>query len=328
MQDTDTAIPNTLVEAIRYFSNPDTCLKFMVSLRWPTGVQCPQCGSDQVAFLRNARLWKCRVKHPRQKFSVKVGTIFEDSPIGLDKWLTAIWMIANCKNGVSSYEVHREIGVTQKTAWFMMHRIRLAMQTGTFVKLSGQVESDETYIGGKARNMHKWRRRRDIRGRGTAGKAIVMGVLERHGGDKLFSKVRAKVIHSTATETIQAEIKKAVEPKSELFTDELSSYVGLEKEYAHQVINHMETYVKGHVHTNGIENFWSLLKRTIRGTYVSVEPFHLFRYVDEQSFRFNKRGDDNIGRFAEVASGVIGKRVMYKNLTGKNLLAPPTTTPA
>ena len=289
----------------------------MVALRWPNGPTCPECGSDQVIYLANARLFKCRGKHPRQKFSVKVGTIFEDSPITLDKWLAAIWMIANDKNGVSSYEIHREIGVTQKTAWFMLHRIRLAMQTGTFTKLSGQVESDETYIGGKARNMHKYKKVQSIKGRGTAGKAIVMGILERHGRDKI-SKVRAKVIQNIATATIQAEIRKAVEPKSQLFTDELSSYVGLEKEYAHNVINHMEAYVRGNVHTNGIENFWSLLKRTIRGTYVSVEPFHLFRYVDEQSFRFNKRDDDNAGRFAGVVSGVVGKRVTYKKLTGKD----------
>jgi transposase-like protein len=310
--------PTTLVEAIRYFSDPDTCLKFMVALRWPNGVTCPECSSDQVIFMQNARLFKCRGKHPRQKFSVKVGTIFEDSPIALDKWLTAIWMIANDKNGVSSYEIHREIGVTQKSAWFMLHRIRLAMQTGTFTKLSGQVESDETYIGGKARNMHKFQKNKNIKGRGTAGKAIVMGILERRGKDPI-SKVRAKVIQSIATEAMHSEIRNAVEPKSQLFTDQLSSYVGLEKEYTHKVINHMESYVRGNVHTNGIENFWSLLKRTIRGTYVSVEPFHLFRYVDEQSFRFNKRDDDNAGRFAEVVGNVVGKRVTYKNLTGKEM---------
>jgi transposase-like protein len=316
MEMTHMETPTTLVEAIRYFSDPDTCLKFMVALRWPNGVTCPECGSEQVIFLANARLFKCRSKHPRQKFSVKVGTIFEDSPISLDKWLAAIWMIANDKNGVSSYEIHREIGVTQKTAWFMMHRIRLAMQTGTFQKLSGQVESDETYIGGKARNMSKFRKAKTIKGRGTAGKAIVMGILERRGKDPI-SKVRAKVVQSIATEAIHDEIRKAVEPRSELFTDQLSSYVGLDKEYTHNVINHMEAYVRGNVHTNGIENFWSLLKRTIRGTYVSVEPFHLFRYVDEQSFRFNKRDDDNAGRFANVLGNVVGRRVTYKKLTGK-----------
>src|SRR5882724_6439726 len=204
--------PSTLVEAILYFSDPVICLEFMVALRWPMGVACPHCGSEQVIFLRNAQLFKCRGKHPRQKFSVKVGTIFEDSPITLDKWLAAIWMIANDKNGVSSYEIHREIGVTQKTAWFMLHRIRLAMQTGTFKKLSGQVESDETYIGGKARYMHKYKKTQSIKGRGTAGKAIVMGILERHGPDTI-SKVRAKVIKNIATKTIHDEVKQAVEPK-------------------------------------------------------------------------------------------------------------------
>jgi len=315
-------LPETLIEAIRYFSDPDVCLKYAISLRWPNGViTCPQCGSDQVMFLANARLFKCRGNHSRQKFSVKVGTLMEDSPIGLDKWFAAMWMIANDKNGISSYEIARELGITQKSAWFLAHRIRLAMQTGTFQKLSGQVESDETYIGGKARNMHKWRKAREIKGRGTAGKAIVMGILERHGSKDTVSRVRAKVIHSTATPTIEKEIRAAVEPNSELFTDELSSYAGLDKEYTHNVINHMETYVKGNVHTNGIENFWSLLKRTIRGTYVSVEPFHLFRYVDEQSFRFNNRKDDNLARFNQVASSVSGKRITYKHLTGKDGLS-------
>jgi transposase-like protein len=308
--------PTTLVEAIRYFSDPDICLQFMVALRWPRSVECPQCGSDQVTFLANARLWKCRGKHSRQKFSVKVGTIFEDSPITLDKWLAAIWMIANDKNGISSYEIHREIGVTQKTAWFMLHRIRLAMQTGTFAKMSGQIEADESYIGGLARNMHKHKREAKIKGTGGSGKAIVMGILERHGPGKT-SKVRAMVVANARRGTLETQIKEHVEPGSEVFTDALPSYDRLQAEYLHQAINHAETYVRGHVHTNGIENFWSLLKRAIGGTYVSVEPFHLFRYVDEQSFRFNNRQDDNAGRFAEVVGNVVGRRVTYKKLTGK-----------
>jgi transposase-like protein len=316
MEITHMTTPTTLVEAIRYFSDPDVCLKFMIALRWPTGVHCPECGSDMVTFLANARLFKCRGKHPRQKFSVKVGTIFEDSAVPLDKWLTAIWMIANDKNGVSSYEIHREIGVTQKTAWFMLHRIRLAMQTGTFAKMSGQIEADESYIGGLARNMHKHKRDAKIKGTGGSGKAIVMGILERHGPGKT-SKVRAMVVPNARRATLEAQIKKHVELGSEVFTDALPSYDKLHAEYLHQAINHAETYVRGHVHTNGIENFWSLLKRAIGGTYVSVEPFHLFRYLDEESFRFNNRDDDNAGRFAEVANSVVGKRVTYKELTGK-----------
>ena len=308
-----------MVEAIRYFSDPDTCLEFMVSLRWPDGVTCPQCNSKEVTFLKNARLWKCRTKHRRQKFSIKVGTIFEDSPISLDKWLAAVWMIANCKNGVSSYEIHREIGVTQKTAWFMLHRIRLAMQTGTFANFSGQVEADETFIGGLARNMHKDKRKEKIEGGGPVGKTIVMGLLERHGPKDApkTSKVKAMIVPNTGGGTLQRRVRWHVEPGSEVFTDANRSYEGLKFDYAHKVIDHAEAYVKGNVHTNGIENFWSLLKRTVKGTYVSVEPFHLFRYLDEQSFRFNSRKDNNAGRFEDVLRTITGRRLTYSKLTGK-----------
>src|SRR6266550_2258184 len=321
----ETKTPQTLVEAIRYFSDADTCLKFMIPLRWPNGISCPQCGSSKVTYLANAHLWKCSTKHPRQKFSIKVGTIFEDSPISLDKWLATIWMIANCKNDVSSYEIGREIGVTQKTAWFMLHRIRLAMQTGTFLKMSGQIEADETYIGGLARNMHKDKKAMKLSGTGGSGKAIVMGILERHGPGK-SSKVRAKVIPNARRTTLEIEIRNHVETGSELFTDALPSYNKLDGDFVHKVINHAEEYVKGNVHTNGIENFWSLLKRAISGTYVSVEPFHLFRYLDEQSFRFNNRGDDNAYRFVEVLSAITGRRLTYKHLTGKD--GALSTTPA
>ncbi len=308
--------PITLIEAIRYFADPDICLNFMVSLRWPDGVVCPRCGSRTVTFLANARVWKCRVKHDKQKFSAKAGTIMEDSPISLEQWWPAVWLIVNCKNGISSYELHRALGVTQKTAWFMLHRIRLAMQNGTFEKMSGQVEADETYIGGLARNMHKDKREKKITGTGGSGKTAVMGLLERHGLDKT-SKVRAKVVPNTQRETLQGEVRNAVEPGSEVFTDAYVSYKGLDPEYVHQVIDHAEAYVNGHIHTNGIENFWSLLKRAIKGTYVSVEPFHLFRYLDEESFRFNERKVTDSERFIEVASSVVGRRLTYQALTGK-----------
>lgn len=175
------ALPKTLLEAIRFFSDPETCVTFMSLLRWPNGVTCPRCAAQDVSFLSTRRIWKCR--SCKKQFSVKVGSIMEDSPLGLDKWLAAIWMIANCKNGVSSYEIHRALGITQKSAWFLLHRIRLAMQTGTFQKLSGTVEADETYIGGLAKNMHKAEREKRIMGTGGSGKAIVMGILERHGKD-------------------------------------------------------------------------------------------------------------------------------------------------
>ncbi len=226
-----------------------------------------------------------------------------------------MWLLVSCKNGISSYEIARDLGVTQKTAWFMLHRLRLAMQAESFEKLSGQVEADETYIGGKARNMHWDRKERTLSGgRGTAGKAIVLGLLER--GEKKESKVQATVIEKTDRETLQGEVRSRVELGSELFTDEHSGYTGLDEEYKHQVINHAEAYVQGHVYTNGIENFRTLFKRTIKGTYVSVEPFHLFRYLDEQSFRFNERKGNDFERFRLALKAIVGKRVMYTQLTG------------
>lgn len=309
---TNPATPKTLQEAIVHFSHPENCLDYLASRRWPNGPVCPTCGRADVTFLAKQQKWQCKSAHKRRQFSVKVGTIFEDSPLGLDKWLTAVWMIVNCKNGISSYEVSRALGVTQKTAWFMIHRIRLAMQTGTFEKLSGPVEVDETYIGGVARNMHRDRRERMTQGkRGSVGKVAVMELLERNG------KVRAKVIANTMWQTFEGEVKGNVQRGAELFTDSHRSYAGLGSDYIHQVINHAEKYVDGQIHTNGIENFWSLLKRSIRGTYVSVEPFHLFRYLDEQTFRFNERKGKDADRFAKVTGQVAGKRLTYEELTGK-----------
>src|SRR5437588_2491027 len=167
-------IPKTLLEAVQYFSDPDVCLRFVAALRWSNGPVCPRCGTVDPGFLTTRRLWQC--KSCQKQFSVKVGTIFEDSPIGLAKWLPAFWMVVNCKNGVSSYEVARAIGVTQKSAWFMTHRIRLALQTGTFKKLSGEIEADEWFIGGRARYMHKGCSNKAIKGRGQKGMAVVMGL--------------------------------------------------------------------------------------------------------------------------------------------------------
>src|SRR2546423_11831771 len=304
--------PKTLQQAIVHFSNLDNCRDYLVARRWPAGVVCPTCGRTDVTFLARQRKWQCKSAHDRRQFSVKVGTIFEDSPLGLDKWLTAIWMVTNCKNGVSSYEVHRAIGVTQKTAWFMVHRVRVAMQTGSFEKkMGGQVEADETYIGGLARNMHRSEHSRKVKGTGGAGKVAVMGLLERHG------KVRAKVIGDATQLTLHAEVRGNVEAGAELFTDGWKGYSGLHADYIHQVIDHAEKYVDGQIHTNGIENFWSLLKRGIRGTYVSVEPFHLFRYLDEQTFRFNQRHGKDADRFNTITGQVVGKRLTSKELTGK-----------
>ena len=312
--------PRTLQQAILYFSDYANCRKAVEAIRWPDGVvTCPQCGSDNVTYLESARLWKCYAKHPKAKFSLKVGTIFEDSPIGLEKWLPALWLLTNCKNGISSYELARALGVTQKTAWFMLSRLRLALQDAiTGGKLGGDVEADETYIGGKARYMHKERRHRVTKhGSKTKGKVAVMGLLERHAGG--HSKMRLAIIPNSRRQHIRAHIDANVTPGATVHTDALMSYRGLDSDYVHNVIDHAEAYVDGNVHTNGCENFWSLLKRSLKGTYVSVEPFHLFRYLDEQCFRFNQRGGNDASRFALALNGVLGKRLTYVALTGSEL---------
>src|SRR5665213_3344405 len=311
--------PRTLQAAILHFSEYENCKEFMMELRWPDGVvRCPHCGSDHIAYLANARVWKCYAKHDRPRFSLKTGTIFEDSPLGLDKWLTAVWLIVNCKNGISSYEVHRDLGITQKSAWFMDHRIRFALHQGSFENMmSGHVEADETFVGGKARNMHKDVKARKITGTGGKDKTMVMGILER-GKDGKQSKVRTSVVSSRKKKALQAEVRKHVEAGSALYTDALESYSGL-NEFQHGVVDHAVQYVDGKIHTNGLENFWSLLKRGTNGTYVSVEPFHLFRYLDEQTFRYNYRKDmDDYDRFELALSQVTGKRLTYEHLTGKD----------
>jgi transposase-like protein len=255
-------------------------------------------------------MWKCL--DCKKQFSIKVGTIFEDSPIGLDKWLCAMFLIANCKNGVSSYEIARDVHVTQRSAWFMLQRIRHAMHTGTFNKLSGQIEADETFIGGKARNMHSDKRAAKITGRGPKDKTVVAGILERAGN------VHAVVVPNRKKSALQSEIREHVLAGSAIFTDALKSYEGLD-EFQHEVVDHAVEYVRGEVHTNGMENFWSLLKRGLHGTYVSVEPFHLFRYLDEQTFRFNKRHTTDADRFVQLCSSVTGKRLTWDQLTKKAL---------
>ena len=303
--------PKTLQEAILYFADPVNCREYLVARRWPNGVTCPRCGSQNVLFLEKYNRWHCREKHNAPQFTLKTGTVMEDSHIGLDKWMTAMWQIVNCKNGISSYEIHRALGITQKTAWFLDHRIRLALTAGSFEKLAGEVEADETFIGGKARNMHVGKRQRRITGTGGKDKTAVMGIMERGG------KVRTVVIANRKKKALQAEVKKHVEAGSALYTDALLSYEGLAGDYAHQVVDHAVQYVDGRVHTNGLENFWSLLKRGIAGTYVSVEPFHLFRYLDEQAYRFNNRKMNDAERFDMAVKGVVGKRLTFAEVTGK-----------
>jgi transposase-like protein len=304
--------PDTLRDAIIWFSEFEHCRQFMVELRWADGaVKCPRCGAEKVTYLAKQRVWKCYAKHESPTFSLKTGTIFEDSPIALEKWLTAAWLIISCKKGISSYEIHRGLGVTQKTAWFMLHRIRLAMQDGGFNKLGGEIEVDETFIGGKARNMHKVKRDRVITGTGGKDKAMVQGMVERGG------EVRTFAVSTRKKSELQKNIREHVEAGSAIFTDELKSYNGLSADYQHAVINHAVEYANGNVHTNTMENFWSLLKRGLHGTYISVEPFHLFRYLDEQAFRYNNRKATDAERFTAVMKQIVGRRITYKELTGK-----------
>jgi transposase-like protein len=317
--------PKTLADAIRHFSSFENCRDYMVARRWPNGVECPACGSKAVYYDHGRKGWECKTRHPKRKFTLKTGTIFEDSPLGLEKWLPVLWMIANCKNGVSSYEVHRAIGVTQKTAWFMLQRIRLAMQDeDSGGKLSGEVEVDETYIGGKARNMHAAKRKAlmsTIREDGKpsksnrwAGKVPVVGILERCTFGA--SRVKTMTVDNVKKHQMQSLVREHVEQGSEVMTDALHSYHGLKHDYDHQVVDHAECYAKGNVHTNGLESYWSLLKRALKGTYISVEPFHLFRYLDEQAFRFNERWGKDADRFELLLKAVVGRRLTWKTLTG------------
>ncbi len=303
--------PTSLIEAIRYFSDLDVCTDFVASLRWPSGPVCPRCGCMEYSYLTTRRVWKC--KGCKKQYSVKLGTIFEDSKLGLDKWLPAVWLAANSKNGISSHELARALGVTQKSAWFMLHRIRLAMQTESFL-LSGEVEVDETFVGGKAKNMHRSVRERKgmSKGGGATDKTIVLGLRERGG------KVHAEVIPAVDRATLQKGVRAKVETGSTVYTDQNPGYNDLRDVYDHATVNHIETYVDGRVHTNGIENFWSLLKRGLHGTYVSVEPSHLFRYIDERVFTFNLRGLTDYGRFEAVLGAAADRRLTYAGLTGSS----------
>jgi transposase-like protein len=306
-------LPHTLQQAIVYFSDADRAFEYALNLRFPNGVvACPRCGSEKHSFVKTRKLWHC--KGCKKQFTLKVGTIFEDSPLGLDKWMCAYWILTNSKNGVSSCELARSIGVTQKSAWFMLHRIRLTLKDDSTVKLSGECEADETFIGGKARNMHVGKRMRRITGTGTKDKVAVMGVLQRGG------KVVTTVVPTRRKPVLQAVVRKHVEAGWALYTDFLLSYEGLASDYAHQVVDHAVEYVNGRIHTNGLENFWSLLKRGIHGTYVSIEPFHLFRYLDGQTLRYNNRKNmDDQARFELAMSNVAGKRLTYSELTGATL---------
>jgi transposase-like protein len=321
--------PKTLLEAIQYFSDEQVCIDAVAEMRWPDGPKCPECWAEKPYYIKTQKRWKCR--NCRIQFSVKRGSIFEDSAVSLTKWLPALWLLVNCKNGVSSHELSRSLGVTQKTAWFMLQRLRLvlkALNMGTKFGSNdgGEVEVDESFVGGKLRNMHRSRANKLNKIKSGAGyetrvmhenKAVVMGILDRES-----RQVRAKVIPNVKRETLQAEILNNVKYGSTVYTDQAVGYDALRRRYVHDTVNHAETYVKGRVHTNGLENFWSLMKRNLSGTYVCVEPFHLDRYLDEQMFRFNNRATkdnplNDSDRFLLALSQVSNRRLTYAELTGK-----------
>lgn len=309
-------LPKTLLDAVRYFSDLDSCEDYMRSLRWPGGrITCPECESANVGEIKTLGLLRCR--DCRRKIYTKRGTIFEDSPLGLDKWFVAVWCIANCKNGISSHELARALGVQQKTAWFMLHRIRKAMEVDEGGKFSGPTEADTTYVGGRAENMHKAKREKVIKGRGSVGKTPVHGIIQRKTEDAP-SQVRAIVLSREDGDTLIGEIRRRVAPGAEVYTDEAIAYRGLGRSHAHEAIDHSREYVVGNVHTNGMENFWALLKRSLGGTYVAVAPYHLTRYVAEQVFRFNSRKGTDAERFTAVLSRVFGRRLSYRVLTGQD----------
>ncbi len=311
------AYPTTLQDAIRYFSDEQICIDAVAEMRWADGKpRCAWCGSENNKWMASQKRWNCR--DCKKQFSVKRGTIFHDSPLGLDKWMVAMWMLANCRNGVSSYEISRAIGITQKSAWHMMHRIREAMAPRTANKLGGDgtsVEVDESYVGGKLKNKHL-AAKKDIAGT-NKGKSIVMGALDREKG-----QVRAEVIPAAKRDVMDAVVRKYVKFGSTVYTDNHVGYDTLRYRYTHDFVNHINQYVRGQVHTNGIENFWSLLKRGLAGTYVAVEPEHLGRYVNEQVFRFNHRKNGNTplndaARFRAVLGDIVNRRLTYAELTGR-----------
>jgi transposase-like protein len=317
--------PKSLQEAILYFSKPENCREYLVARRWPDGVICPRCGKSNVLFLERYNRWHCREKHDAPQFTLKTGTIFEESPISLDKWLLAMWQIVNCKNGISSYEIAKAVKVTQKSAWFMLQRLRLALQNkpsfGTMTKVGGagsEVEVDETFVGGQKKNMHADKKVRYEAKGGASGKTVVQGIL-----DRTARQVRATVVPDVKRETLQNEILKQVKFGTKVYTDDAVAYEnGLQRRYVHEFFNKTESYVRGRVHVNGMENFWSLLKRGLKGTYVAVEPFHLERYVDEQVFRYNNRATkenplNDSDRFDLAVRQIVGKRLTYAELTGK-----------
>jgi len=305
------SLPLSLIEAVVYFADPTVASDFVAKMRWADGKAiCPNCEGTEHYYLASRRVWKCKLC--KKQFSVKVGTIFEDSPLSLSKWLPAVWLLANSKNGVSSHELGRALGVTQKTAWFMLHRIREAMRSGSFDKLNGIVEVDETYVGGIAKNMHAKDRAERITGGGGVDKTAVIGALQRGG------EVRAEIITDLSANGLQGYVRQNVADDSMVFTDAAWGYKGLRWTFEHGATDHsVGQYVNGIIHSNGIESFWALLKRSIKGTYIAIAPKHLQSYLDERAFAYNNREEHDLFRFIQALQNAAGRRLTYAQLVGQ-----------
>ncbi len=305
--------PDTLLEAVTFFSDVDRAHEYATQMRFPNGVACPRvgCGSASVQYVKTRRLWRC--KECKRQFTTKVGTIFEDSPIPFTKWLPAIWLLANDRNGISSHELGRALRVTQRTAWFMLQRIRLAMRSTDTTPFSGDVEADETFIGAKARHIRRSHHKtaQGHKSGPMGNKTPILGIMERGG------RMRGWVVPDTRKNTLLPKVMDSVAHGSRMFTDSAHHYVDLKESYVHEVVNHAYEYVRGEAHTNNMEAFWAVLKRTIGGTYIAPRPRHLERYLDEQIFRFNHRKTTDGERFTVALKATDRKRLTYKALTGK-----------
>ena len=304
----------TLLELTRMFPDEEAAREFFESIIWPDGERpCPHCGSENTHECSHAKMpYRCR--DCRKYFSVKTGTVMAGSPLPLLKWLYAIYLDTTSLKGVASMKLHRDLGITQKTAWFMQQRIREAFsEAGPPVLMQGPVEVDETYVGGKARNMH-YAQRKQLRGRGGVDKTAVVGAKDRKS-----NRVSAKVVERTDKPTLHGFVASRVERNAQVFTDDAKAYKGLPN---HGSVSHSAgEYVNGQIHTNGVESFWSMLKRAHKGTFHKMSPKHLQRYVNEFAGRHNIRELGTLSQMAFVAARMVGRRLPYAKLIADNGLS-------
>lgn len=297
---------DSLFDLFEAFPDEQSCIDHLKAIRWRDGAFCPHCGGTKVYEFSDRKTFKCG--DCRQRFSVKVGTIFQDTKLPLRKWFMAIWLITSHKKGIASTQLAKDLKITQKSAWFVLHRLRHAARTKSFnAPLNGTVESDETFVGGREKNKHAHKR---IEGaKGGAGKTVVFGMLERDGD------LRAGVIGDLKAKTIQSVIRQHVAPGATVMTDEHPSYVGLDGDFNHHAVNHTAREFVRHytIHTNGIESVWALLKRQIIGIHHWVSPKHLDRYVAEMAWRFNRRDMAESDRM-NALFGCVEGRLTYKAL--------------